>query len=70
MRERLHELEIARAVLLRERARLAAALVDPSWAPPPETCDALRAGVARLDADLARLAREEAALHSRETEGP
>ncbi len=70
MRDRLHALEIARAVLVRERARLAAILADPAWVPPPETGAALRDAVARLDADLARLAREEAALHATESAGP
>jgi len=70
MRDRLHKLGIARAVLLLEQARLAAAIAALSRSPTPIAPEAFRAAVARRDADLARLAREEAALRVADAEGP
>jgi len=64
MRDRLHELEIARAVLLLERARLTALLATPAVMLPPAVRAAVGAALTRLDADLVRLAREEATLRA------
>ncbi len=69
MYDRLHELEIVRHVPTLERARLTALLVVPAVALPPAVHDAVGAALARLAADLARLAREEAALRAREQDG-
>ncbi len=69
MRDRLHELEIARNPLTLQRARLTVVLIEPAVPPPPAVLANLRAEVARLDGALIRMAREEAILRAMDTEG-
>lgn len=69
MRDRLHELAIARTVLLRVRARLTALLATFTVTLLPAVRTNAGAALVRLDADLARLAREEAALHAAGQDG-